>query len=277
MLEEGEKLFRKKTRTIFCPGCGDGQILHYFIDAIDQLKSENKLDLKKLVLIGGIGCSGWIPTYLNVDVLHVLHGRAIPVATGIKLANPELEVVVFSGDGDNLSIGGNHFIHAARRNLGIKVVMVNNMLYGMTGGQVAPTTPFGVVTHTTPYKSIDHPFDGCALAKAAGATYISRWTTAHPKQMEEAFREMLLHKGFAYVEAISQCPTYFGRYVIGEDKPSTDLTYFLKNSVRSENVSSDMDTTGKFVVGKMLDVEKQTYEDGEWNQIRKVMKGANTK
>ncbi|MEM0134731.1 MAG: thiamine pyrophosphate-dependent enzyme [Thermoplasmatales archaeon] len=277
MLEEGEKFFRKKTRTIFCPGCGDGQILHYFIDAINQLGCENKLDFKKLVLIGGIGCSGWIPTYLNVDVLHVLHGRAIPVATGIKLANPELEVVVFSGDGDNLSIGGNHFIHAARRNIGIKVVMINNMLYGMTGGQVAPTTPLGAVTHTTPYRSVDAPFDGCALAKTAGATYVSRWTTAHPKQLERTFREMLLHKGFAYVEVISQCPTYFGRYVIGDEKPSNEMDYFLKNSIRIEDVGSNLDTSGKYVVGKMVDIVKQTYEEREWDQIRNVIKGVNTK
>ncbi|MEM3828604.1 MAG: thiamine pyrophosphate-dependent enzyme [Conexivisphaerales archaeon] len=272
MLEETEKFFRKKTRTIFCPGCGDGQILHYFIDAINQLGSENKLDLKKLVLIGGIGCSGWIPTYLNIDVLHVLHGRAIPVATGIKLANPELEVVVFSGDGDNLSIGGNHFIHAARRNVGIKVVMVNNMLYGMTGGQVAPTTPLGAVTHTTPYKSVDPPFDGCTLAKAAGATYVSRWTTAHPKQLEKTFREMLLHKGFAYVEVISQCPTYFGRYVIGDEKPSKEMDYFLKNSIRIEDVGGNMDTNGKYVVGKMVDIVKYTYEESVWDQVRKSNK-----
>jgi 2-oxoglutarate ferredoxin oxidoreductase subunit beta len=270
MLEVAEKYFRKKTRTIFCPGCGNGQILHYFIDAIDQLKSENKLDTKKMVLIGGIGCSGWIPTYINVDVMHVLHGRAIPVATGIKLANPDLEVVVFSGDGDNLSIGGNHFIHAARRNVGIKVIMVNNMLYGMTGGQVAPTTPYGAVTHTTPYKNVETPLDGCELAKTAGATYVARWTTAHARELEIAFREMLLHKGFAYVEVISQCPTYFGRYVLGEDNPSAILTYFLKNSIRVDNLSGNVDRTGKFIIGKMLDITRPTYEDEVWNQIKKL-------
>jgi 2-oxoglutarate ferredoxin oxidoreductase subunit beta len=262
MLNLAQKYLRQKaSRTIFCPGCGNGLIMEYFMNAADNLIKSGKLGLNKLVLVGGIGCSGWIATYLDVDVLHVLHGRALAVATGIKLANPELSVVVFSGDGDNLSIGGNHFIHAARRNIDVKVIMVNNMLYGMTGGQVSPTTPHEAVTHTTPYGNEEAPFDGCKLAQAAGATYVARWTTAHPAKAVTSFQEALLHRGFAYVEIASQCPIYFGRYIAGTARPSLILNYFLRNSVSIDQSGKESNEAGKFVIGKFTDINKPTFTD----------------
>ena len=254
------KYMRRKVKTIFCPGCGDGMILEYFIRSLDDLATAGAINPKKVVLVGGIGCSGWIPTYLNLDVLHTLHGRAIPVATGIKLANPDLNVIVFGGDGDNLSIGGNHFIHAARRNIDVKVVMVNNMLYGMTGGQVAPTTPFKTITHTTPYGNMEAPFDGCDLAEAAGATFVARWTTAHPNRVISTFKKMMTHKGFSYVEIISQCPIYFGRYVVEMETPSEILNYFAKNSISLQDAKTKNDVQGKIVVGEFKDTQKPTFE-----------------
>ena len=253
-----QKYLRQKTRTIFCPGCGNGLVMQYFLNAIDRLTKSEKLDLNKLVLVGGIGCSGWIATYLSTDVLHVIHGRALGVATGIKLANPELTVVVFTGDGDNLSIGGNHFIHAARRNIDIKLIMVNNMIYGMTGGQVSPTTPQDAVTHTSPYGNEESPFDGCKLAQAAGATYIARWTTAHPAKTIASFEEALLHRGFAYMEIISQCPIYFGRYIAGTDEPSQILNYFLNNSTTTDKSEKLHGAIDKFVIGKFVDKPRLT-------------------
>lgn len=262
MLDLAQKYLRQKTsRTLFCPGCGNGLIMEYFMNAIDNLNKSGKLDLNKLVLIGGIGCSGWIATYLDVDVLHVLHGRALAVATGIKLANPELTVVVFTGDGDSLSIGGNHFIHAARRNIDVKVIMVNNMIYGMTGGQVSPTTPQEAITHTTPYGNEEAPFDGCKLAQAAGATYVARWTTAHPAKAVTSLQEALLHRGFAYVEITSQCPIYFGRYIAKTASPSQILNYFLKNSVTIDQSREEPKETDKFVIGKFTDIKKPSFTD----------------
>ena len=264
------KYLRREIKTIFCPGCGDGMVLEHFIRALDDLATAGAVDPKKVVVVGGIGCSGWIPTYLRLDALHTLHGRAIAVATGIKLANPDLNVIVFGGDGDNLSIGGNHFIHAARRNIDVKVVMINNSLYGMTGGQVSPTTPLNTITHTTPYGNMESPFDGCKLAEAAGATFIARWTTAHPYQIISTLKKMIIHKGFSYVEIISQCPIYFGRYVVGMENPSEILNYFAKNSISVQEARTKGDVQGKFVVGEFQDIQKPTFESLVHKVIQEV-------
>jgi 2-oxoglutarate ferredoxin oxidoreductase subunit beta len=235
-------------------------VLEHFIRALDDLATAGTIDPKKVVVAGGIGCSGFIPTYLKLDAMHTLHGRAVAVATGIKLANPNLNVIVFGGDGDNLSIGGNHFIHAARRNIDVKVVMINNSLYGMTGGQVAPTTPIKTITHTTPYGNMESPFDGCKLAEAAGATFVARWTTSHPYHIISTFKKMMTHRGFSYVEILSQCPIYFGRYIVGMEEPSEILNYFAKNSISVQDARTKGDVQGKFVVGEFLHVQKATFE-----------------
>jgi 2-oxoglutarate ferredoxin oxidoreductase subunit beta len=240
----GEKYLRKSSLpTLFCPGCGDGTILNAMIRAIDKLGGTDRF-----LFVSGIGCSGWIPVFINADCIHTLHGRAIPVATGLKMAQPDKHVVVFTGDGDCLGIGGNHFIHAARRNLGITVVMVNNYIYGMTGGQVAPTTPEKVVTKTTPYGNIEAPFDACGLARAAGATFIARHTTALPRLLMNDLVKAVQHPGFSLVEVMTQCPTQAGRTIYGSAEPSVILSELKGRAVLAKNVELK---PGQFRVGTL--------------------------
>ncbi len=215
-----------------------------------------------LALVGGIGCSGWLPTYLRADVLHVLHGRAIPFATGLKLTDPRRKVVVFTGDGDGVGIGGNHFIHGARRNIDLTVIMVNNGIYGMTGGQVAPTTPLYGRTQTSPYGNTEFPFDVCDLARAAGATYVARWTTAHPKQLLRAIKEGIAHLGFSFIEVLSQCPTQAGKYMEGTSDPGELLNLLIKRTIAVERARGipAPDLEGKLPVGKIHhETEKKEF------------------
>ncbi len=202
-------LREKALPTPFCPGCGNGIIANAFLKAVHDLGHE---DLSGFAFVSGIGCGAWIPSpHFNADTLHTTHGRAIAFATGLKLARPELTVVVISGDGDLAAIGGNHLIHAARRNLDITVICSTNFIYGMTGGQVAPTTFTGDRTTTSPYGNPERPFDLARLVAAAGANYVARWTTAHPIQASRSIRKALERKGFSFIEILSQCPTAYGR------------------------------------------------------------------
>ncbi|KYH38466.1 MAG: 2-oxoglutarate synthase [Candidatus Bathyarchaeota archaeon B23] len=188
----------------FCPGCGNGTILNCFVRAIDELG----IPRERVLCVSGIGCSAWIPSpNLRGDTLHTTHGRAIAFATGAKVYNPHLYTVVFTGDGDGAGIGGNHLIHAARRNIDITVILVNNLSYAMTGGQIAPTTLHGLRTTTSPYGNPEHPFDLVKLAAAAGATYVARWTTYHVVELTRSIKEALRHRGFSFIEVLSQCPT----------------------------------------------------------------------
>lgn len=250
-----EKYLRKAALPlIFCPGCGDGTVLNVFLRAVEEMGI-----FQDLALVGGIGCSGWLPTYLKSDVLHVLHGRAIPFATGLKLTDPRRKVVVFTGDGDCLGIGGNHFIHAARRNIDLTVLMINNGIYGMTGGQVAPTTPLQGRTQTSPYGNLEYPFEACDLAKAAGATYIARWTTAHPRPLLRAIQEGIEHRGFSFVEVLSQCPTQAGRYMEGTSDPAELLALYKKRAVPVEKARNTLpaDLKGRIIVGRLHHSEEK--------------------
>jgi len=203
-----EKYLRKgMLPTIFCNGCGHGVAVDYTYRAIEELG----LDFEKVVFASGIGCSSRIPGYFNADGLHTTHGRAIAFATGIKAANPELDIIVFSGDGDGTGIGGNHFIHAARRNIDMTVILLNNFIYGMTGGQVAPTAPKGSIATTAPYGNIEGAFNICELASALGATYVARWPVFYPYQPIKSIKEGLSSKGFSLIELMSPCPTAYGR------------------------------------------------------------------
>ena len=214
-----EEYIRKEALpTLFCPGCGNGIVQQAAIRAIDKLGIR-----ENTALVSGIGCSSWIPCYINMDVMHTIHGRALAFATGLKLVQPDKNVMVFTGDGDCLAIGGNHFIHAAGRNIDITVIMVNNYIYGMTGGQKSPTTPMNAVTKTSPFGSIDYPLDGCALANTLGASYVARWTTAHPIQLEKSIKEGIETKGFSYIEVLAQCPVQGGKNVYGEKEPAAIL------------------------------------------------------
>ncbi len=192
---------------LWCPGCGHGQVLGGLIRGIEKLG----LSKNDIVMVSGIGCSSRITGYVDFHTMHTIHGRALAFATGVKLARPELKLIVPMGDGDALAIGGNHFIHAARRNLDITAVVMNNRIYGMTGGQFSPLSGPAVSASTAPYRTIDRSFDVVELAKAAGATFVARTTSFHSQQIADLIEKAVSHKGFSVVEVLSQCPTYFGR------------------------------------------------------------------
>lgn len=192
---------------IWCPGCGLGVVLTSFIEGIRR----KGLSVDQCAVVSGIGCTGRVAGYLDMDTYHTTHGRAIPFATGLALSKPDLHVTVFSGDGDLFAIGGNHLIHAARRNVNLKVLCVNNFNFGMTGGQVAPTTPLEARTSTTPLGNAEPGFNLPYLAHAAGAVYVARWTTFHPRQLVHSISQALDKKGFTFIEAITPCPTGYGR------------------------------------------------------------------
>jgi 2-oxoglutarate ferredoxin oxidoreductase subunit beta len=192
---------------LWCAGCGHGTVLNGMIRALEKMG----MSKNEIVMISGIGCSSRIAGYVDFHSLHTIHGRALAFATGVKLSKPELNVIVPMGDGDALSIGGNHFIHAARRNIDITAIVMNNRIYGMTGGQYSPLSGQGTLATTAPYSNIDQSFDVVELAKAAGATFVARTTTYHVQQITDIIRKAVLHEGFSVVEIMSQCPTYFGR------------------------------------------------------------------
>ncbi|MBU1170185.1 MAG: 2-oxoacid:ferredoxin oxidoreductase subunit beta [Proteobacteria bacterium] len=192
---------------LWCQGCGHGIVLNSLIRAIEELGIRKN----DLVMVSGIGCSSRITGYVDVHTLHTLHGRALAFATGVKMSRPELRVIVPMGDGDALAIGGNHFIHSARRNIDMTALVMNNQIYGMTGGQFSPLSGPGVKATTAPFGNIDHGFDVVKLATAAGASFVARTTTYHVHQMISILKEAISHKGFSVVEIMSQCPTYFGR------------------------------------------------------------------
>lgn len=192
---------------MWCPGCGHGIVLNGLIRAVEKLG----MSRNEIVMTSGIGCSSRISGYVDFHSLHTIHGRALAFATGVKLSKPELNVIVPMGDGDALSIGGNHFIHAARRNIDITAIVMNNRIYGMTGGQYSPLSGQGTLATTAPYYNIDQAFDVVELAKAAGASFVARTTTYHVQQMADIIRQAIVHDGFSVVEILSQCPTYFGR------------------------------------------------------------------
>ncbi len=196
-----------------CPGCGHGIVLNAFVRALDELIQAGLLLKKDVVAVSGIGCSGWITSpHLKADTFHATHGRTLAFATGMKVTNPNLKIFVFTGDGDGAAIGLNHLLQAARRNIDLNVILVNNRIYGMTSGQMAPTTPHEAKTVVTPLGNPEYPFDIAQLVAAAGATYVARWTVAHPLQVKRAIIEAYKNKGFSFVEVLTTCPTYYGKY-----------------------------------------------------------------
>ncbi len=233
----------------FCAGCGGTTVATCFLRAVHELDHP---DLQGFVFCSGIGCSSWIPSpHFKADSIHTTHGRSIAVATGVKLMRPDLNVVVFGGDGDIVGIGLSHLIHAARRNLDITVIMINNMIYGMTGGQVAATTPMHVKTTTTPYGGFERPLDAVQLVVSAGACYASRWTTAHVNPLKEAIKKALATRGFGFVEAVSQCPTAYGRRV-GFKNAGEMLLWLKRQSVTVDEAKklSGKELEEKIVVGE---------------------------
>ncbi len=243
--------------TVFCPGCGIGIVMKALFQAFDELGYET---LERFVFVSGIGCSAWIPSpHILADSVHTLHGRAIPVATGIKLVKPNLNVLVIGGDGDIAGIGGNHLLHAARRNMDLMVIMINNQVYGMTGGQLAPTTPYGMKTTTTPYGNPEEPMDTCDIVASAGANYVARWTVGHYLQLKEAFKKALEKQGFRFVEAVSQCPSRVSSRI--GLSPADHIKYYLKNSVdikKADKLTLE-ERMVRIIVGEYADRDKPGY------------------
>ena len=243
---------------IWCPGCGIGVALGAFLQGLERAA----IPREKRVIVSGIGCSSRVVYYAKTDAYHTTHGRAIPFATGLKLARPDLDVVVYSGDGDLFAIGGNHFIHAARRNVDIKVICVNNLVYAMTGGQTAPTTPSDSLTSTSPYGTFEPSFNLPQLADAAGAVYVARWTTFHVRQLAKSMFEMFNKKGFSFIEVLSPCPTLYQRRNKMGDGMETLKVYKEMSKRKDGALTSEVGLTrdGEIVVGKFVDRDRADYE-----------------
>jgi 2-oxoglutarate/2-oxoacid ferredoxin oxidoreductase subunit beta len=250
---------------VLCPGCAHGIVLRSFLTAVDQLQ----LDQDKLAMVAGIGCSSRLVGYVDFCTLHGTHGRAPAFATGLKLARPDLKVVVVTGDGDALAIGGNHLIHAARRNIDITVLLLNNSIYGMTGGQVAPTTPEGAIASTTPSGNTEPNFDACKLLIGAGASFVARVLAANPMDMTKVMADALSHPGFSFIEVISDCPEYFGRY----NKVGGGAEMLTWMAVRDEGVAGPL-SEKRFVDHIPSSAPPPGMETGVLqNEIRPVFSG----
>jgi 2-oxoglutarate ferredoxin oxidoreductase subunit beta len=244
---------------IWCSGCGLGTTVNCFVRAVEGCG----FPLDRISVVSGIGCTGRVAGYLKLDSFHTTHGRPIPFATGLKLANPNLKVVVYSGDGDLFAIGGNHFIHAARRNMDLTIICVNNFTYGMTGGQVTPTTPIDAIASTSPYGNVEEPFNLPHLAESAGAVYVARWTTFHVRQVTKAMKEAIQKKGFSFVEIIAPCPTLYGRRNrLGDGLEM--MQYYKENSVIKNGADPrevGLGFKGKITCGKFVDRERPSFLD----------------
>ncbi|MHC1566542.1 MAG: 2-oxoacid:ferredoxin oxidoreductase subunit beta [Candidatus Syntropharchaeia archaeon] len=241
---------------MFCPGCGNGIVMN----CIQRAFSDAEINIDRTVFVSGIGCSSRIPGYISADSLHTLHGRAIAFATGVKLGNPDLEVIVITGDGDLGAIGGNHFINACRRNMDLTVICINNSIYGMTGGQVSTGTPHGFKSSTTPKGNPEYPFDFSAMAATLGANFVARWTVAHVKQLTKSIKLAIEKDGFSFVEAISPCPTYFGRQNKMGD-PIKIYRWIKENSVRIEKMKKEscINVDEKITIGIFRDADRKSY------------------
>lgn len=256
-MEDIQRYLRKNYMPhIWCPGCGHGIILGAVLRAIDGAG----LDQNRVAVVSGIGCASRAPGYLDFCTLHTTHGRALAFATGLKMARPELKVVVVTGDGDAAAIGGNHLIHAARRNIDITTVVFNNSIYGMTSGQYSPMTPTSRFATTAPYGNLERPFDLCSLVTAAGATYVARSTAYHVRQLTTYIGRGLANKGFSFVEAISQCPTYYGRR--NRLGPATAMMEWQKHNAVTIEQAKDLsaaERVDKIVTGEFVNQPAPEY------------------
>jgi 2-oxoglutarate ferredoxin oxidoreductase subunit beta len=260
----------KKFPHVWCGGCGIGIMLGSLIRAIDHIGYTKD----EVVLVSGIGCSGRLPVYVDFNTLHTTHGRALTFATGVKLAKPELHVIVIMGDGDATAIGGNHFIHAARRNLDLTAIIVNNSIYGMTGGQYSPTTPYGQRATTAIYGSVEHSFNISQLAVCAGAIFVGRGTVYHVRQLDGLIEKALLKGGFSVVEVISQCHTHYGR--LNKLGNQIEMMKWQRDSavpVEKARQMSPEEMKNKFEVGILVDREAPNYLE-EYDKVRQKAKEA---
>jgi len=254
---------------IWCPGCGIGTVVTSFAEALRK----EQYDLDKIAVVSGIGCTGRVAGYTRLDSFHTTHGRAVPFATGLKLAKPNTKIVVFSGDGDISGIGGNHLIHAARRNMDLMVICVNNFNYAMTGGQVAATTPTDANASTAPYGNFEYSFNLPYLTEAAGATYVARWTALHLRRVTKSIQEALNKRGFSFIEVIAPCVTLYARRNRLGDGLNL-LKYYYDNSEIQHGADTrtlDISFQGKLIVGKFVDKEKPTFLDAMNTHFTRVI------
>ena len=252
---------------IWCSTCGIGTALTSFATALDK----TKIPLDNICVVSGIGCSGRIAGYVKLDSFHSTHGRAIPFATGLKLGNPKLKLVVFSGDGDIAGIGGNHLIHAARRNMDMVVLCINNFVYAMTGGQAAATTPLTANTSTSPYGCYEQPFSLPHLAASCGAVYVARWTCLHVRRLAKSIEEALNKKGFSFIEIIAPCSTIYARRNRLGDGLAL-MKFYHDNSIIKHGADTrelDIGYQTKIIVGKFVDIERPTFLDSMNQWYRK--------
>jgi 2-oxoglutarate/2-oxoacid ferredoxin oxidoreductase subunit beta len=258
----------KKFPHVWCGGCGIGILLGSLIRAIDRIGYSKD----EVVLVSGIGCSGRLPVYVDFNTLHTTHGRALTFATGVKLAKPELKVITIMGDGDATAIGGNHFIHAARRNIDLSAIIVNNNIYGMTGGQYSPTTPYGDRATTATYGTVENSFNIAQLAICAGAVFTARATVFHTRLLDQIIEKALLKKGFSVVEVISQCQTHFGR-LNKRGNQIEMLKWQRDHAVPAEKAQkmAPEEMAGKFEIGVLVDREAPTYHE-EYLKLREKSK-----
>ena len=262
----------KKFPTIWCSGCGIGVVMGALIRAIDHLGLKND----DVALVAGIGCTARMPIYLDFNTLHTTHGRALAFATGLKIARPDMKVIAIMGDGDALAIGGNHFIHAARRNIGITAIVVNNAIYGMTGGQYSPTTPINGRATTAPYGNIESPFPICDLAIAAGASYVARSTVYHALELDKFISEAIAKDGFSVVEAVSYCHTTYGR--LNKLGTAADMMRALKDNSLSQTAYGNLSpeekaNNTKIVRGNFISIDRPQYTNSYSNLITHVQGG----
>ena len=252
---------------VWCPGCGIGIVMGALVRAIER----TGFTKDEIVLVSGIGCSGRMSTYLDFNTLHTTHGRALSFATGIKLANPKLNIIVVMGDGDATAIGGNHLIHTCRRNIDLTALIVNNNIYGMTGGQYSPTTPMEHKASTAQYGSIEKPFDICKLVEACGASFVARATTYHAKMLDALLYRAIDKKGFSVVEAMSQCPVQYGRR--NKKGSPVDMMMWYKNNSISNQAFKKIpsgEVGEQFPVGILVDLDEPDYLE----RYRQIVKNA---
>lgn len=257
----------KKFPHVWCPGCGIGIVLGSIIRAVDGLG----LSKDDIAMVSGIGCSGRMSVYPDFNTLHTTHGRALAFATGLKLAKPQMNVLVVMGDGDALAIGGNHFIHAARRNIDLTAIVINNSTYALTGGQVSPTTPVGARTTTSWFGSIEPAFDVCRIAEAAGASFVARGTAYHVLELDKLITRAMQKKGFSVVEAISQCPVSYGRY---NQMPSgVEMLKWQRENTVSASAAGKDSARGKIVRGVLLDRDLPEYTEEYFKLVERLKNG----
>lgn len=258
----------KKFPHVWCPGCGIGIMLGSLIRALDQTGYSQD----EVVLVSGIGCTGRLPVYVDFNTLHTTHGRALTFATGVKLAKPALKVIVIMGDGDAVAIGGNHFIHAARRNIDLTAIIVNNSVYGMTGGQYSPTTPYGMRSATTTYSNVEHAFSISELAVTAGAAFVGRGTVYHAKLLDSLMNKAFAKVGFSVVEVISHCHTQFGRMNrLGSTVEMMEWQRDHAVTVEKAAQMTEDELKDRFRIGVLVDRDLPAYED-EYEKVRKWAK-----